>query len=176
MGPISIVLATDWWSRVSFGNHLPGVVGQGARLRHQLQRFNHVGIGFRPHLQALFLTESIDKDFALEIGAQPVVVLEQLAFGVDNLFFVEKLAEVLQDRVVNLEALHHFVGVGIFLGKVEQRIVLQQLLLKFIGLVGRQLHIRSDAASAIHGAAAVGQLHFLVGGILFVFAVVIVVV
>src|ERR1019366_1836148 len=172
----TIVLATDRRSRVSFGNHLPGVVGQGARLRHQLQRLDHIGIGFRPHLQTFFLSEGIDKDFALEIRAQPIIVFEQLTFGIGNLFFVEELAKLLQDNVVDFEALGHFVAIRIFLGKVKQSIVLQQLFLELVGLVWCQLYIGRNTAAAIHSAAAVGQLDFLVRRILFVLAVVIVIV
>ena len=62
------------------------------------------------------------------------------------------------------------------LGKIEQSVVLQQRVLKFVGLVGRQLHVGSDAAPAIHGASAIGELHFVIGVILFALAVVVVVV
>src|ERR1051326_6703761 len=64
------------------------------------------------------------------------------------------------------------------LGKVKKSIVLQECVLEVVGFDRRNIHIGSDAASAVHRAPAIGELHLAVGGVgsLGAIAVVIVVV
>src|SRR5579871_4546378 len=50
-------------------------------------------------------------------------------------------------------------------GEVEKRVVLQQRVLEMVGLVGRNSDVGSNSAAAVHGAAAIGELHLAVGGI-----------
>src|SRR5581483_11693462 len=71
----------------------------------------------------------------------------------------------------------HRMVVHIGAGEVEERILLQQRVFHAIGLERRNLDIGRDAAPAVDGAAAVGQLDFLIiGRGLFAFAVVIIIV
>src|SRR6266849_11140455 len=51
------------------------------------------------------------------------------------------------------------------LRKVKERIVLQERVLKVIALDRLYLHVGSNSAASVHGAPAVGQLHFFVSGI-----------
>src|SRR5260370_22090504 len=90
--------------------------------------------------------------------------------------FVEEFAEVEQQGIVHFKVLSNFVPNGVAFGKVKQRVVLQQRVLELIGLEGRELHVGSDAATAIHGASPVGELHFVVGVILLALPVVVVIV
>src|SRR5208282_140874 len=130
----------------------------------------------RPHFQAFFLAEGIDEEFALEVGAQPVVALDHLGFGIGDFFLVKEFAELLQRRFVHFEALRDLVSARVALSKIKQRVVLQQRVLELGGLVGCKLHVRSDAAAAIHRASAVRELDLVVGVILFPLAIIVIIV
>src|SRR5205085_5588385 len=65
---------------------------------------------------------------------------------------------------------------NVMLGKVEECVVDQQLILEVIALGRFDFHVRRDAAAAVHGASAVGKLYFFVGVVVFDFAVVVVVI
>src|SRR5208337_1484088 len=125
---------------------------------------------------SFFLAKGIHEQFALDVGAQPLVALDHLGFGMGYFFFVEKFAEVQQHGVVHFKILRDLVRDGVALGKVKQRIVLQQRILELVGLVRRQLHVGSDAATAIHGTPTIGELDFVVGVILLALAIVVVIV
>ena len=64
----------------------------------------------------------------------------------------------------------------VVLGEVEKRIFLQQRVLELIGFRRWDLHVGSDAAAAVNGAATVGHLDFVVGVIGVVVAIVVVIV
>ena len=113
-------------SRISLRNHFLGIVSESARLRHQLQSLDHVRIGFRSHLQAFFLAKGIHEEFTLDVGAQPLVALDHLGFGVRYFLFVEEFAEVQQHGIVHFKVLRDFVRDGVALGEVKKRVVLQQ--------------------------------------------------
>src|ERR1700682_2755161 len=74
-------------------------------LGQKLQRFGHLRISFRPHLQPFLLPKNIHKYFALDAGPHPGVVFQQLCLGVRNLLVIKELAEIQQDHIVHLESL-----------------------------------------------------------------------
>jgi hypothetical protein len=104
---------------VSLGNHLPGIVRERARLGHQVEGFDHIRVGFGPDFQTFFLAEGVDEKLALEVRAQPIVVLEELGFRVGNLFGVEELAEIQEQNVVHFKALGDLVREGVALREIE---------------------------------------------------------
>ena len=57
-------LAGQRLGAAALGDDAAGIVRQLLRLRQQIQRLDHFRIGFRANLQAFFLSESIDKNFA----------------------------------------------------------------------------------------------------------------
>ena len=67
-----------------FGDDLPGVFGQRLGLRQQLEAFKDFRIGFRLNFQAFFLAVGIDENFALDVGLEPVVVVQQVGLGERN--------------------------------------------------------------------------------------------
>src|SRR5882672_1655768 len=95
------------------------------------------------------------------------MVLDQFGLGERNFFFVEELAEVLKDYVVNFEALRDFVSDDVMLGEVEKCVVLKERVLEFVGLDLRQLYVWRNAATAINRASAIRELDFVVGEIFF---------
>src|SRR5579884_122438 len=110
---------------VSFGDNLLGIFCQGTRLRHEIKTLKHFGIGFRSYLQAFFLPESVDKNLALNIRFDPLIVLKQIRFSVGHFVCIERLAEILHYSVIDLKVLGYMVIERIVLREVEERIVLQ---------------------------------------------------
>src|SRR5205823_9624053 len=105
-----------------------------------------------------------------------VEVLHHIGFGVRNFFVGEELAKILQHAVINLKVLGDLLTANVMLGKVEECVVHQQLILEVITLRRFDFYVGRDAAAAVNRASAVGQLYFLVGVVVFDFAVVIVVI
>src|SRR5438477_2357259 len=66
----------------AFRDCAPGILCQLLGLWQEFERFDHFGISFRPNLQAFFLAASIHEDFALNAGANEVMVLHQVRCGV----------------------------------------------------------------------------------------------
>ena len=62
------------------------------------------------------------------------------------------------------------VGDHIALGKVEERIVLQQRVLEVVALDRGDLDVGSDSAAAVNGASAVSQFYFAIGVVFVVLA------
>ncbi len=60
----------------ALGDHLAGILRQLLGLRKKIQSLGHLWIGFGPNLQAFFLSEHIDKDFALDVGSDPGIVFQ----------------------------------------------------------------------------------------------------
>ena len=54
------------------------------------------------------------------------------------------------------------------LGKVEERVVLEQSVMEVIALGIVKFHVRGDAAAAVNGATAIRELHFFVGVVVLV--------
>ena len=170
-------LAVKGSRTVVLGHNALGIVGESFGLRQKVQSLEHLRIRFRPDLQALILTESIDEDLSLDVGLDPVVVIHEISLRVRDVRLIQRLAEVLHNGIIHFEALRRMMIHHIALGVVEERVMLQQRVLKVIALDRRNHDIRRDAAAAIYRAAAVGELHFAVGvAARFGFAVVVVVV
>src|SRR5208337_876366 len=95
-----------------------------------------------------------------------------------NFLLVEELAELLHHGVVHFKLLGHLVVDHVMLAEVEERVLLQQGVLKLVGLRCRNLYVGGDAATAVDRAPAVGHLHFVVrvGTRVTVLAVVVIVV
>src|SRR6266576_4773212 len=110
----------------ALGNHFPRIVSQRFRLRQKLQRLDDLWIAPGPHLQAFFLAESVHKDLASNAGSNPIIVLYQIRFGIGNLLFVQKLAEVLQHYVVDFELVSGMMRDDVMLGEIEECIMLQK--------------------------------------------------
>src|SRR4051794_40467617 len=65
---------------------------------------------------------------------------------------------------------------GVVLREVEERVMLQESVLKVIALDGIDLHVGHDTAAAVNGAAAVSQLYFFIYGVVFLVALEVVIV
>src|SRR5262245_32457109 len=69
------LLARQLRAAVSLGDDLLRVLRQSPRLREEIKRFQDFRIAFSSDLEPLFLAERIHKQFALDVGADPVVIL-----------------------------------------------------------------------------------------------------
>src|SRR5579872_213477 len=147
---------------VVLGHDLLGVVGQRFRLREKFQTLNDLRIRLGPDFHTFILAESVNKNLRLDIRLDPVAIVEQISLRVRDVGFIERLAERLQRRIVNLKALGGVMIHHVALREVEERIVLQQSVLEMIRLDGRNVDVGSDAAAAVYRASAVGQLDFAV--------------
>ena len=110
---------------VPLSDDLPRILGQLPRLREKIERLEHFGIGFRFNLQAFFLAVGVHEEFALQVGADPIIVLDEVSFGVRHLVSIERLAEILQKIVIHFEVLGDLVADSVVLGEVEERVMLQ---------------------------------------------------
>ena len=102
------------------------------------------------------MAKRIHKNFALDAGAHPVVVLQQIRLGVRDLARVERLAKFLHHVIVDFEVLRHVVIDDIMLRKVEECIMLQQTVLEVIALDRFNLHVWTNPAAPVNRASAVG--------------------
>src|SRR5664280_1855340 len=127
-------------------------------------------------LHAFLLAKFVNEQFGLDTGFDPIAVLSQLRLGEGGFLHVQELAELLHHRLVNFKLFVDFVVDDVVLGEIEERVFLQQSVLELIGFHRRYLHVGSDTAAAVHGAATVGHLDFVVGVIGVVVAIVVVVV
>ena len=85
----------------------------------------------------------------------PVIFLQQIRFGVGNFLLIEELAEVLHDRFIHFEVLCWMVGHRVVLREIEECIMLQEGILKVIGLLGRNFYVRTNTAAAVNRTPAV---------------------
>src|ERR1700733_7147091 len=164
-GPSGIlsILPVEGSRCVVLGYDALGTLGQRLCLRKKVQTFHHFRIRFRSYLHALILTKSIYKDLSLDVGLDPVAVIDQVRLGIGNIGLVERLAEILKDGIVDLEALRGMMIYHVALGEIEEGVVLQKRVLKVIALDWRDHNIGLDAAATVNCAPAVGQLHFAIG-------------
>src|SRR5260370_29123380 len=109
---------------VMLSHDLLGIVGQGFGLRQKLQTLFYFRVRLCPHLHALILTESIHKNFSLDVGPEPLVVIHKIGLSVRDIGLVERLAEVLHERIVHFEALRRMMIHYVAFCEVEERIVL----------------------------------------------------
>src|SRR6266481_1329231 len=109
---------------VMLSHDLLGIVGQGFGLRQKFQTLYHFRVRLGAHFHALILAESIHKNLSLDVGPEPLVVVHQIGLSVGNIGLVERLAEILHERIVHFEALRRMMSHDIALGEVEERIVL----------------------------------------------------
>src|SRR5450755_3550275 len=114
-------------------------------------------------LKPFLLSKLIDEEFSLDVRAYPVVVLAQLRLGKGNLLRIKKFAELLHNRVVNLEVLGDLVADHVVLGEVEESVFLQQGIFKLIAFDRRNDDVRIDPATAIYGASAIRHFDFAAG-------------
>src|ERR1035437_3808922 len=127
-------------------------------------------------LHAFLLAKFVNEQFGLDTGFDPIAILGQLRLGEGGFLHVQELAELLHHRIVNFKLSVDFVVDDVVLGEIEERIFFQQRVLELIGFHRRDLHVGSDTATTVHGAATVGHFDFVVGVIGIVVAVVVVVV
>ena len=108
---------------------------------------------------------------------RPILRSDKISFVVSDLFVAEELTEILQHGVVHLEVLADVTIQQVVLGEVEERVVLQQIILEAVWFRTRDLHVRSDATTAINSAATIRELYFLSHGrrLLIVMVVIVVV-
>ncbi len=109
---------------VPLGDDLSGIFGQLAGLRQKLKAFYHFRISFSLDPQSFFLAVCVNENFTLQIRANPLVVLQQVGFGVWDLVGIKRFAKLLQDVVIHFEVLGYLVSNNEMLGEVEKRIVL----------------------------------------------------
>src|SRR5215469_5806342 len=157
-----VLLPVESRSRVVLRHNFLGILSQRFRLRQQLKALHHLRIGFRANFQTFVLSESIHENLRLDARFDPVGVVDQVSLRVCDIGFVERLAEFLHCGVVHFEALRWMMRHDIALGKVEERVVLEQRVLEVICLDRRDRHIGSDSSAAINGTSAVRQLHLAV--------------
>src|ERR1700733_3120946 len=165
IGALRADLAVKGSGAVMFRNYALGVIGQSFGLGKKIQAFQHFGIRFRANLQAFILAESIHENLRLDVGPDPVVVIDEIRLGIGNAGLVERLAEILHGGVVDFKILRGMMIDDVSLGEVEKRVVLQQRVLKVIALDGRDLNIRLDAAATIDSSSAIGELDLAVDAV-----------
>ncbi len=102
---------------VVLGDGLARVVGEFLGLGHQFQSLEHVRISLGLYAHSLPLTEGADEQFALDAGADPIVVVHQVLFRVGQLGIRQEAAELLHNAVIHLEALLDLVADRIVLGR-----------------------------------------------------------
>src|SRR5271170_5801057 len=69
LGLMQTGLAVERYRAGPLGDDVPGVFRQLFGLRQKIEGLEHLRIGFRPHLLAFLLAESVYADFALDVGA-----------------------------------------------------------------------------------------------------------
>src|SRR5580704_15178360 len=100
-----LILPVERSRSVMFRYDLLRIVREGFGLREKLETFQYFGIRFRAHLHALILTEGIYENLGLDVGFDPVVVIQQIRLRVGNISLVERFAEILHDGIIDFEAL-----------------------------------------------------------------------
>src|SRR5436853_1339497 len=160
----------------AFGDYPLGVFRQLLSLREQFEGFDHLRVGLGPDLEPFVLAEGVNEDLALDGRMQPIAVLKQVRLGVSDLLLIQEFAEVVHHIVVHFKILTHLMASRVALGEVEEGVMLQESILEAIGLLGRDLDIRSNSAAAVYRTPTVSQFDFAVDAIFFAVAIVIIVV
>ncbi len=79
------------------------------------------------------------------LDPDPLAVVNKICLSVSNIGLIERLAEILQDGIVNFEVLCGMMSHDIALRKVEECVVLQQRVLKVVALDRRNSDIGCNA-------------------------------
>jgi len=142
----------------SFGflsEHLVSRIFEGLGLRDEGERLLDHGIPIRHHAKALLLSELAGDDVLFQIDLDPIEVLIDLlvAHRGDVILSGQPLFEVAQHGVVDLEVPVDS-AVGQVVGcEVEERSLVDQVVLEVIVLRGIDLLVGRDATASVYGAA-----------------------